>query len=1092
MIREKIKNRDQSIGDNEDRKLALSFGAVILAVMLIITTSGVLLFSYQQVKEENRLSMAIAGILSESINRISFSGKYHTRLLLEEMKVRIPVLDSVSVETFDGTIIAHSDPSLNDTMVSPGEPESGLNNAEKNSIAIVEHEHNGIMVKEIIMPFSEGFEKKPAGIVRISINVESSRKWIKINLSVMILLLSMLTLAAIWIVRRLSRYFGRRIRNMAIQLKTIVDNSPALIYMKDFEGRYLFINERWAGLFNTSNDLVRGKTDLEIFPPDIAKDFIKNDRYVMDNDKLLEIEEYAPLEDGIHSYHSIKVAIKDSSGKIYALCGISTDITAKKQAEEAQRASEERFRSLVEQSPFSIEIMDTTGRVIQINEAFRKLWNVTSDDLAGYNILNDRQLADLGMMDYIKQGFEGKASQLPAVEYDVNKTVGKGRSRWVKANIYPVKDVNGNIRDVVIIHDDITEQKHAEEALRESEEIFRHFMENSPIYIFFKDENIRPVRLSRNYEQMIGLPLEIIIGKTMDELFPSDLAKSMIEDDKRVLQKGEIVSVDEELNGRFFTTIKFPISIDGKPRYLAGYTIDITERKQAEKQIDAERERLLVTLRSIGDAVITTDVEGKVVLMNRVAEELTGWRGQEAAGRDLMEVFNIIHEITREPGENPFLKVLKMGSIIELPQQTLLISRDGTEHLIADSGAPIRSSDSSISGIVLVFRDITEKKKTDMLLQNSQKLESLGVLAGGIAHDFNNLLSGIFGYLELIQIQIKKENFIKIEEALNKAMQVFGRTKALTQQLLTFARGGEPHKKTIQISRMLKSNTEFVLSGTKVTSRYEIQEDLWLCHADEYQIAQVLDNLIINAVQAMPEGGGIFIKAANYSHSGGENSVLLSQGKYICLTIRDEGQGIPVDKLSRIFDPFYTTKPSGTGLGLATSYSIIRKHGGAITVESEPGQGSTFTLYIPAAENNATISHDTRSEETPFPGGKILIMDDEDFMRHTASEILESMGMTCEIASDGNEAVSKYIEAYKSGSPFTAVILDLTVKGGAGGREALDQLKQFDPGITAIASSGYSADPIMADPEKFGFSDRLIKPYRVGELLSVLNRLLKH
>jgi PAS domain S-box-containing protein len=1077
-----MKERVSSLGADEDRKLAFSFGGLILVLMLIVTITGMYLYSYQQIKEETRLSAAVAGVLSESISKVNFSGKYHTRLFVEDIKQKVPVLDSISVETFEGGIIAHSDPSYNDTQRPESESAGDINRFLTSEVIASEHMHNGIMVKEIIVPFREGLNSRPAGIIRIAINVDRTRWWLRVNRIVLFLLITALTSVAIYIVFKLSGYFGGRVRDLALRMLTILDNSPALIYMKDFEGRYLFINRKWEELFNTTNEQIKGKKDSDIFTEDIARGFIANDRYVMDNDTMLEIEEYASLPDGIHSYQSIKVPIKDAAGRIYALCGISTDVTERKKSEAALKESEEQYRVLIDLAPDPFFHGDSKGNFINVNNAALELTGYARDELLGMNIkalFPDDVLNRVPLrFDLLEQGLILK----------VERTMQTKNGGRLTIEMNSKKMPDGTYQS---FFRDITRRKQAEEALKETEEIFRNFMENSPIYVFFKDENIKSIRLSRNYEQMLGKPLDELIGKSMFDLFPSDVAKSMIEDDKRILNNSEIVTVDEELNGRYFTTIKFPVLIDGKPRYLAGYTIDITERILSEKLIDAERERLLVTLRSIGDAVITTDTEGRIILMNRVAETLTGWQLSEAQGRPLMEIFNIINEITREPGENPAHRVITSGNIIELPQHTILINRDGSERLIADSGAPIRSSDSSITGIVLVFRDITEKRNTELLLQNSQKLESLGVLAGGIAHDFNNLLSGIFGYMELMKLHIKNQNFSKLDETLNKSIHVFERTRALTQQLLTFSKGGEPHKKQIHLSQMLVSNTQFALSGTGVTSRLDIQPDLWYCIADENQIGQVLDNIIINAVQAMPGGGEISIRASNYSHKSHDPGLMLTPGIYVRVEITDQGPGIPRENLSRIFDPFFTTKPSGNGLGLATAYSIIKKHGGSIEVTPAVNTGTTFTLYLPAEDKYSVHREELPGIINTQFNGKVLIMDDEDFVRNAACGMLISSGIDAESSANGEEAEAKYREAYNRGTPYGAVILDLTVKGGTGGRDTIKALKKINPDVIAIASSGYSADPVMANPAAYGFADRLIKPYRLDELLTVLNRVTK-
>jgi len=369
---------------------------------------------------------------------------------------------------------------------------------------------------------------------------------------------------------------------------------------------------------------------------------------------------------------------------------------------------------------------------------------------------------------------------------------------------------------------------------------------------------------------------------------------------------------------------------------------DITERKRSEARIAEERERLLVTIRSIGDGVITTDVAGIITLMNKVAEELTGWGQAEAIGRPLTEVFNIINEFTRVRCINPVDKVLATGGIIGLANHTALIRRDGSECSIADSGSPIRDRESRIVGVVLVFRDITEKLKADLALQNAQRLESISILAGGIAHDFNNLLGGIFGYIDIARERAEVGNARQAADLLAKSLAVFDRAKSLTRQLLTFSKGGMPVRKTQRLAKLVRDAVHFVLSGSRITATISLPEDLWLCDFDENQLAQVIDNITLNACQAMPSGGRIEVSAANVAPENVPR--LLPPLPHVRITIQDFGIGISPDHRTRIFDPFFTTKQQGSGLGLATSYSIIKKHDGCIEVESELGEGSAFHI----------------------------------------------------------------------------------------------------------------------------------------------------
>ncbi len=518
---------------------------------------------------------------------------------------------------------------------------------------------------------------------------------------------------------------------------------------------------------------------------------------------------------------------------------------------------------------------------------------------------------------------------------------------------------------------------------------------------------------------------------------------------------------------------------------------DITHRKQAEEALAAEKERLAVTLRSIGDGVITTDTDGRIVLLNRVAEKMTGWRQDEAVGKPFNEVFSIINEKTRQPCNNPVVQVLSTGSVTELENHTILVSRDGRERVIADSGAPIYDLGSRLMGAVLVFRDITEKRKMEQELIRAHQLESIGILAGGIAHDFNNLLTAILGNISMVKVLTTEGD--KLHQKLVEAEKASLRARDLTHQLLTFSRGGAPVKKTAKITDIIRESVTFTLSGSRTTCRFDITEDLWPVEVDAGQISQVINNLIINADQAMPEGGVIEVTCKNVC-IGAEDLLPISDGKYVMINIRDHGVGIPPESLGRIFDPYFTTKKSGKGLGLATVYSIIKNHDGYIEVKSKMGEGTIFTLYLPAALERSDESPGNERSEVEKPAavvsGKVLVMDDEEIIRELAGEMLSFLGYEAEFAVDGSEAVALYKKGLDAGEPFSAVIMDLTVPGGMGGKEALEMLRGLDAKVKAIASSGYSNDPIMADFRTFGFRGIINKPYQLEEFKSVLEEVL--
>jgi signal transduction histidine kinase/ActR/RegA family two-component response regulator len=372
--------------------------------------------------------------------------------------------------------------------------------------------------------------------------------------------------------------------------------------------------------------------------------------------------------------------------------------------------------------------------------------------------------------------------------------------------------------------------------------------------------------------------------------------------------------------------------------------------------------------------------------------------------------------------------------------------------------------------------DVNERKLAEDVLLRNSKLESLGLLAGGIAHDFNNILAAILGNLSLARVQMTNPH--KLANRLTDAENAAARAKDLTMQLLTFARGGAPVKKVIYLRYLIREAALFAIHGSSIRCDLVLTDDLWPVVADGGQISQVLHNLVLNAVQAMPQGGKLTVRARNIEPSP-------EGGRCIEISIADTGTGIPVDLLSKIYDPYFTTKPQGSGLGLATCHAILKKHGGSISLESIIGQGSEFHIRLPAAEQD-TVPDPFLEIQVHHGQGQILIMDDEAAIRNIVQASLEELGYSVACAEDGCAAIELYRNRKAEGNPFAAVILDLTIPGGMGGKEALLLLKEIDPQVKTIVSSGYASDPVMANYQEYGFSAVLGKPYSLEELSKAL------
>lgn len=504
-------------------------------------------------------------------------------------------------------------------------------------------------------------------------------------------------------------------------------------------------------------------------------------------------------------------------------------------------------------------------------------------------------------------------------------------------------------------------------------------------------------------------------------------------------------------------------------------------RYKTEINLAEEKERLSVTLQSIGDGVITTDIFGKITLLNNIAEKLTSWKSEDAKGKAISEIFHIIEERSRKSQKCPVDKVLKTKEIVTLYNHTLLIGKTGIEIPIADSAAPIKDSEGNMIGVILVFRDMTLEKQREADVLKLKKLESVGILAGGLAHDFNNILTGILGNIDLAAIS--DQDYGEVNKYLKYAAKGCKRAASLTQKLLTFSKGGSPVKENASIGEIITESIEFILHGSKIKADCIIPDNLWTSKVDKDQINQVIQNLTLNSIESMEDGGIFSVKCKNITFGPSHQHT----GKYIEIRIKDTGKGIDNKDIDKIFDPYFTTKETGSGLGLAITHSIIHKHDGFINVQSRKGEGTEFSLYLPADENLKldpvlSSSHKDSNKKGEY---SILVMDDEEIIREMLTIALTKMGHNVESSSKGEETIEKF----KKGS-FDLVILDITIPGGMGGVETIKILKTIDPDIKSIVSSGYSDSPIISNYKTQGFSGSLTKPYQFDELKNIIDEVM--
>jgi two-component system, cell cycle sensor histidine kinase and response regulator CckA len=617
------------------------------------------------------------------------------------------------------------------------------------------------------------------------------------------------------------------------------------------------------------------------------------------------------------------------------------------------------------------------------------------------------------------------------------------------------------------------------------DQLLKMFDQIPGIIAFVGTETLHYEFVNKAFEISFGLPRDKIIGSHIKDIIGEANYQFALEYIAKV-KNGESVSYENSFNltsGKRWIQVNYSPMFDAEGRVttIAVLSNDITARKQTEEALYANEVRFRQLADSTFEAIVIHD-KGILLDVNASFCTMFGYDRSEVIGKPVME-------LVAPESRNLVLENIRTG--YDKPYENGIVRKDGTVVAIETIARKIQHEGRTVR--VTAMRDLTERKlaeaehlKYEQQLQQMQKLESLGILAGGIAHDFNNLMGGIFGYIDLANAESDK---MSISKYLAKAMSTIDRARALTRQLLTFAKGGAPIPKIGNLFPFVEETAKFALSGANVCCHFDVPQDLWACNFDKNQIGQVIDNLIINAQQAMPIGGTITLAVRNMTLAENDHP-LLEKGNYVLISVKDSGIGIPKEFISKIFDPFFTTKAKGHGLGLATCYSIVKRHGGSIEVESEMGKGSTFKVYLPASANSVP---DVSGKIIPMHKGtgSFLVMDDEEAMRETMSKILTLFGYTVVCKENGKDAVDFFRSETIENRTYVGMIFDLTVPGAMGGQAAVAEIRKLNAKIPVFVASGYADDPIMRNPTKFGFSASICKPFIIADLSEMLNKYLK-
>ncbi|MGC2064278.1 MAG: PAS domain-containing protein [Thermodesulfovibrionales bacterium] len=872
-------------------------------------------------------------------------------------------------------------------------------------------------------------------------------------------------------------------------LQATLESTADGILVVNSTGEITSFNARFAELWRLPDDILSSRDDRRAL--DFALDQLRDPQGFLDKVEALyahpEEESFDVLEfkDGrTFERYSRPQRMQDRIvGRVWSF----RDVTERKKAEQAIILAKEEWEMTFDASADPIMIIGTDYHIKRLNKAMAEMIGCSVEDAVGklcyeqvHNITEHMQACPHAKLLEDQQTYTEEIYE-PLLD------------KYLLVTVSPLFDSGGSLYGSVHYAKDITDRKQAEIALRSSESMLQAIIDAEPECVKLLDADGRVLMMNQAGLAMIEADsLEQVKGQIVCPLITSEYRQSFVELIDRVF-RGESGTLEFEVVARkgghlWLETHAVPFRNDKEEIIaLLGVTRNITERKHAQEALRQSEEFLRNTLDNVDEGFLVVDRDLTIQLANKTYSKWVGLSIGDIIGS---KCYEITHKVFTPCYETGVACAVRAAFDTGMPQRTVHdhTDEDGKKMYIEIKTFPVRDASGQVTFVIETLSNITEKYLLEEERVKTQKLAAIGTLAGGIAHDFNNLLQGIFGYISVAKMSIdQKEKSLAMLEQAEEALHL---SVNLTTQLLTFSKGGKPLKKLIRIGAAVENAVKFSLSGSHTNYTMDIPADLRSVEADAGQVAQVIQNIVLNANDAMAGSGTVHVSLANVDIAKDSIVSLPNGGQFVCLVIQDSGIGIPEQNLPRIFDPYFTTKQKGSGLGLATSYSIIKNHGGMIEVKSELNKGTTFTIYLPASGSAEMEAATATSHAVGTMKGRILLMDDEDLVRKVAQAMVTALGHDVVSAEDGKKAVELFRRAREAGTPFDLVILDLTVKGGMGGEEAIRKIREIDPDVTAVVSSGYADSPVVADYRTYGFSAVLNKPYTIDAINDMLESLL--
>ena len=865
-------------------------------------------------------------------------------------------------------------------------------------------------------------------------------------------------------------------------LKNILESSFNLIWITDKQGNILHQSKSNNITEISENHLESIHNDDRKLVDAAWKKLIKNGESFAGM-----VYRHCPA-DGREIYlQSTAVRFDHEGSTLVLIC--ANDITKKKLEENSLRDSELKFRTLFQHAGAATFLLDEKGSFVDANpSACRKLGR-SREELQKLKVWD---IDPAYSMKRLKKLFEGIESGQTA-EIEAKHTLEDGSAIQVSLRISAME--LGKRRIYIVLARDITKRKKVEDELRRERDLVERIMDTSPTAIVQCDRTGNLVYANKPAEALLGLNHSEITKRTYNspnwkitglDGIPFDEEKlpfSIVRKTGNAVYNVEHAIELADGQKLLLSVNAAPLlDNDGEFDGMVAVITDITTCKTEQQELEHSKALLRMVMDLVPVYICAKDLDGRFILVNKRLADFYGTTVEELTGvlhGDICEDEEELNWMLADDRE-----VIESGKPKLIPEETMQ-NPDGSFTVLETQKIPFDIYEKP--AVLIASRDVTTQWMLEQERSKAAKLESVGLLAGGIAHDFNNILTTINGNISLAKMLLGLNDHDKLMDILTQSELAGKRAGELTHQLLTFSKGGDPVKKTSALDELITEAAGFALRGSNVKCDYDIDGALWACNVDPGQISQVIHNLVINADQAMPDGGTVTITAHNTICKDEGN--LPAPGRYVKIRVEDKGEGIAEEHLAKIFDPYFTTKSKGSGLGLTSCYSIIRKHEGHISVESQPGRGTLFEILLPASDKKPEESYENDGG-LDAPASKILLMDDEPTIRDMAKNILLYLGHSVTTANDGIEALELYRQAQGTDDSFDLVILDLTIPGSMGGKETVEKLIELDPDAKVLVSSGYADDPILSQYEKYGFKGMIAKPYDIRQLKSAIHKVL--